>query len=343
MNNTEFFPVETPVSHFTRRVKIIKEHPEVKKLFGPNPLSMLWIVGLVLIQVLIGISMIGQPWWVFVLTAYIPGAIITHALFVQVHEATHNLIFKSIRANRIACLTAGLSLIVPGAMGFRKYHLLHHKYLGNPDYDADLAKTYEADIVGTSPWRKMLWIISMIWIQAFLRPLNLKDKSSFIDRDIILNILVNTAFVTPIWIFFGGTPIIYMLISMLFSIGMHPLGARWIQEHYVFRKGQETYSYYGLLNKVCFNMGYHNEHHDMILVPWNNLPKVRALAPEYYNNLYYHTSWVKLLFRFIFDRNVRLTDRIIRSNRTQSTVSPEWTDGDKLQSGLPLQEKLSNI
>ena len=39
-------------------------------------------------------------------------------------------------------------------------------------------------------------------------------------------------------------------------------------------------------------------------MPWNRLPQIRAIAPEYYNNLSYHTSWTKLLFRFLFDEKL---------------------------------------
>jgi hypothetical protein len=63
----------------------------------------------------------------------------------------------------------------------------------------------------------------------------------------------------------GWPPLKYLIVSSIFAIGLHPLGARWIPGHRS-RHGQETYSYYGPLNKVSFNVGYHNEHHDIVAV-----------------------------------------------------------------------------
>jgi sphingolipid 4-desaturase/C4-monooxygenase len=59
-------------------------------------------------------------------------------------------------------------------------------------------------------------------------------------------------------------------------------------------------------------MGYHNEHHDLPSIPWNNLPRLRAMAPEFYDNLKYHPSWSRLLFQFIFDKRYSLFSRIER-------------------------------
>ena len=79
--------------------------------------------------------------------------------------------------------------------------------------------------------------------------------------------------------------------------------------------GQETYSYYGPLNKVSFNVGYHNEHHDIVTVPWSKLPEVRRIAPEFYDSLQSYSSWSSLLVRFIRDSNITLYNAIVRPGR----------------------------
>ena len=90
------------------------------------------------------------------------------------------------------------------------------------------------------------------------------------------------------------------------------MGARWIQEHYVFRKGQETYSYYGPLNKLSFNMGYHNEHHDFPYIAGSRLPELRRTAPEFYASLHQHHSWTATLWRYVTRRELGGFSRIKR-------------------------------
>jgi sphingolipid delta-4 desaturase len=133
---------------------------------------------------------------------------------------------------------------------------------------------------------------------------------------IFINILCQIVFSIAIIYFFGPKAFFYLLSSLFFSIGLHPLGARWIQEHFLtVTDEQETYSYYGVLNKVALNVGYHNEHHDFPSVPWNKLPQIKAKAHEYYDNLHSHKSWTKLFLKFIFDPNVSMYSRVVRQER----------------------------
>jgi sphingolipid delta-4 desaturase len=117
----------------------------------------------------------------------------------------------------------------------------------------------------------------------------------------------------------GAAPFKYLVASTVFAIGLHPLGARWIQEHFVLVPGQETYSYYGPLNKVSFNVGFHNEHHDMMTIPWPRLPDVRRIAPEFYEGLHSYKSWTALLVRFVRDREITLFSCIVRPTKDDSS------------------------
>jgi sphingolipid delta-4 desaturase len=308
-----FTQSDEPLPHRQRAKQILAAHPDVRALFGRDPWSALWTVLLVAVQLAIAIALavLHAPWWAIIIAAYAFGAFANHALFVLIHDYTHNVVFKKANANRLGAIFANVPIVFPAAMGFRSHHLLHHKYLGIPGLDADVPTPREARWVGNSVWRKTSWLIMFWAVQSMLRPTTVKAIRT-VDSWAVFNAVAMAAAMAPIVWWFGWWPVAYLFISTMFSLGVHPVGARSIQEHYVFREGQETYSYYGPLNKLSFNMGYHNEHHDFPHVPWSRLPAVRAAAPEFYDHLYYHRSWTRLLFHILFSPEFRLHNRIVR-------------------------------
>jgi sphingolipid delta-4 desaturase len=70
-------------------------------------------------------------------------------------------------------------------------------------------------------------------------------------------------------------------------------------------------------------VGFHNEHHDFPSVAWNRLPQIRVTAPEVYANLSAHQSWARLLWRFLFDRNITLFSRIVRNERNHVALDDQ--------------------
>ncbi len=309
----DFSYVDGPSSHFARRRDILAKHPEVKSLMGQNPWSAVWIVGLVALQFVVAALMPHLHWLLVILLAYGFGAFVNHALYVQIHECTHNLVFEKPSLNKVMGIVCDFALAMPSALAFRKYHLMHHKHLGQHGLDPDIVSHEEARLVGNTPLRKAIWIFFFSISQA-LRPLMVK-RTDFWDRWIVANIVVQVIVNVAVWFLLGPEALIYLALSTIFALGLHPLGGRWIQEHYVTREGQETYSYYGILNKTCFNMGYHNEHHDFANVPWNNLPKLRRLAPEFYDSLKHYRSWTGVLAKFIFDPARSTYSRIVHPAR----------------------------
>jgi sphingolipid 4-desaturase/C4-monooxygenase len=55
-------------------------------------------------------------------------------------------------------------------------------------------------------------------------------------------------------------------------------------------------------------------------VPWHRLPRIRATAPEAYEDLTAHQSWTRLLFRFLFDPEITLYSRMTRVHATGQPV-----------------------
>lgn len=74
----------------------------------------------------------------------------------------------------------------------------------------------------------------------------------------------------------------------------------------------ETCSYYGPLNWVTFNVGYHVEHHDFPSIPGSRLHMLSKIAPEFYLNLNHHTSWTYVLWQYITDPKVGPSARVRR-------------------------------
>jgi sphingolipid delta-4 desaturase len=317
----DYIRVEHAEPHAARGRRILAAHPELRALAGPRALSAVWIVALVAAQIALAVALGPQSWHIWLPLAYVAGATIDHALWALIHECAHNLIFTSRLGNRAAALAANVPLVFPAAMSFCKYHLLHHRHMGEMELDADLAGPNEALAVGRSAVLKTLWLAAFVLVVGTLRPHRL-TRVPFVDRWTTINLLMQAATVAAIVLVFGWAPLKYLVAASILAIGLHPFGARWIQEHYVFAAGQETYSYYGPLNRVSFNVGYHNEHHDLVTVPWSQLPRIRAGAPEFYDTLRSHGSWTGLLVEFLRDRDMTLFSRIIRPLRGDHTREP---------------------
>jgi sphingolipid delta-4 desaturase len=309
----DFIKDPGPNHHIGRRREILAAHPEIRELYGPYRLSALYIALIVAFQFFVAYSLRNQAWWAVAIIAYAVGAFANHSLYVMIHECTHNVVLKSSFGNKIMGLISDFPLVLPSAMGFRKYHMIHHKHLGEYSYDPDITSYTEGRLVGNTPLKKAIWLMFFSVSQA-LRPLKVKfykPLNFWTATNVVINLVINIT----VFMYIGPMAFLYLLLSTLFALGLHPLGGRWIQEHFITKEGQETYSYYGPLNKLCFNMGYHNEHHDFMNVAWINQPIVKKMAPEYYDNLVSYNSWTKVLLNFIFNPEVDSFTRMTHPDR----------------------------
>jgi sphingolipid delta-4 desaturase len=313
---TTFIPTDLPRPHPLRRRAILAAHPEVAALIGRDWRTAVITLCAVLGQTAIaaGFGLLGLSWWwAALIAAFCIGAFANHAMFVVIHDATHNCIFRSNSMNKWAAILADLPNTVPTAMGFRCYHMKHHSHLGDYDYDADLPSHWEARVFGHSALGKAAWmfifpVFQLTRLGRLKGTVPMWGRWTFINAGCVLlyDLAVGSAF--------GANALLYLFASFWFSVGgLHPLGARWLQEHYTADPSQETYGYYGILNLVALNIGYHNEHHDFPDIPWTRLPQLKEMAPEFYDGLKTHRSWAALLIKFIFDPEFTLYTRVDRS------------------------------
>jgi len=168
----------------------------------------------------------------------------------------------------------------------------HHLYQGVDGIDMDIPTRWEGRTFDSNA-KKLIWVFFQP-LFYMLRPISVKPKP--MGKWELFNWVVELSFDFLSVYYLGWKPLTYLLCGTLLgktsllsislpahgdsayvlmkllipkAMGYHPVAGHFIAEHYVFAKGYETYSYYGPLNYVTLNVGYHNEHHDFPRIPGN--------------------------------------------------------------------------
>jgi len=170
----DFFWDTSDEPHATRRKLILKAHPEVSELMGPEWKSKWITLALVGTQIWLSVATQQLSWPVYLVVCYVFGATITQALFLAIHELSHNLFFKTPVYNKYFSFVANWPIGIPYTIPFRGYHLEHHKFQGIDGVDTDIPSDFECRII-RGPISKILWACCQILTYA-LRPCMIKAQ-----------------------------------------------------------------------------------------------------------------------------------------------------------------------
>ena len=302
--------------HRGRHREILRRFPQIRSLYGHDPRTGTITYAVVIAHLGIAYALqrfadagsIFGAWWVVPIVAYGVGAFASKWCGVGIHESSHNLVYRTTPQNIAFSFVANLPVLVPAAAFFRRYHLDHHAYMGIHGRDNDLPTHWEVKLVRRSAILKALWLFFFVFFGTLARGFVRRP-----NRWEVANVVIQIAFDVVLFLCLGWTAIAYLGLSLMFSFGLHPIAGNFIHEHYLWNGHQETWSYYGPLNKLTLNLGYHTEHHDFMRVPSRRLPELHAIAAEYYDTLDSHRSWAWVLWHFIRSPEMGHFSRITRT------------------------------
>ena len=203
----------------------------------------------------------------------------------------------------------------------KPYHLTHHKSLGVDGLDTDLPTRFEAVFLDSLLGKAFFCTFQILFyalrpIFVYKVPFTSIHFANIFAQVLFDVILVRYTSLHSLW---------YLILSSFLAGSLHPCAGHFIAEHYIFTplpssakdpltntSIPETFSYYGVLNYLTYNVGLHNEHHDFPAVPWSRLWEVNKAANEFYRDLPRHRSWVGVIWSFVMDEKVGMTCRVKR-------------------------------
>lgn len=329
--------------HLERKRAVIRDHPNVKELYGNNPWTALILACVLPLHIYLSVFFSQFHWSIWLLGCYIIGSWGAFVLQVIGHEGTHRLVFKNGSLNRLVAIFAFLPVFWgPFGTFWMFEHMWHHNIV--------IDKAFRYGPQSSGPVKKaLLTAFFIVIVNVFFGlsaiklgililknlPSKLQGKTdNWVPKDCkvppydrfpqalngwtAFNILCCFLYNLFIISYFGVFPFLYQFLASSFMNGLHPLGMRQVQEHYYLVKGQPTNSVYTSWHTIFLNIGHHNEHHDFPNIPWNRLPQLTELAPEYYKNLKHYTSYIQIMVEFFTNPGIPLDELF------DETITTPW-------------------
>jgi sphingolipid delta-4 desaturase len=318
--------------HHDRVRGMLAAHPEIRELIGQDLWTALWCVVFAGLQIGLAVGLASQPVWLILVVAYAFGTLINMNLFMLAHECNHSLVFRSPTANRWLFTLTTLPMFLSAHHAWWIEHHVHHSDLGAKKDFIKRRRTFFLLTRYTTPLF-IPYALFMLIAQVVRSAIGLLVYAAGLLRGqwkpgpralaVLADVhlvsgyqkyrmpfwavaysVLSLALPATLWWACGWKAVFYLLMSQTFTTGfLHPLMFGMILSNSHFHGAdlyQPTSSYYGWLNWITFNFGYHTEHHDLASIPWSRLPALRRLAPEFYDHLHQTPSYVGLALQFVF-------------------------------------------
>lgn len=252
-------------------------------------------------QLLVAYLLRNEPIGFVIFMGVFVGTLYDCAITNSVHELIHELAIEgSPVANKFLSGFVNLALVLPFAAGYHRSHRHHHAYLGT-DLDAkyptmEEIQAYDQDFIGRLKY-------------IFGHPLQGGKRWERIapgdkpNQYIVWNERTVWLVDILILIFWGYKSLLYLLLAFWINDTIFIQGSKNYVDHWVSETDTYTSSYYGWVNMINFNIGYHREHHDFPNIPGRYLAvvsqtycitaiycqslvffQVNKLAPEFYED-----------------------------------------------------------
>jgi sphingolipid delta-4 desaturase len=294
-------------SHIERSKRLIIKYPQIKQISSVCIFLKYQIIFLFGLSITFSYLSSFLNNIQYILFTWLIGGTLLNSITLGMHEVSHNHAFKSFSHNRILSLICDLSIGLPVSESFRRYHHLHHYEFNKVGLDTDLPSNIER-IIFKGKLGKFIWII----LQGFfysIRPNIIKPLE--ITKIQLLSYILNIIrFIILYQINIKAA--LFSIIAILIGTGLHPFASHFIAEHFYNENKYETASYYGWMNILTFNVGYHVEHHDFPHIPGSKLPLLHKITNEYKDDIPIIKSWILYLIKFIMDDNISLDNRLFQ-------------------------------
>ncbi len=293
--------------HVNRVREILQNHPEIRGLYGVEPLTILFVFAFFVLDVMLVLVVSMLPFLLgFVMTVVLVGFVRLSAAGGISHDVGHFLASKNVLVTRVLEVVLSLSrgpFITRARCMVHNQHRQHHIFVRSK---------YDDEVSMYAGKRFLMWFSSggLQKVSAFVMLVeedfrfsnpfqHMEDFLVFFLKACfypspwpLIEVLVSTLYWLTLSYFWGWRVFILDLIYERFSF-LNPLHWRTIAMHYRFGTAEQATSsiYDSWFNISNFNLGYHVEHHDFIRIPWTRLPQVRKMAPEYYTNLQDYHFW----------------------------------------------------